>query len=336
MSQQNQNTKNSVNSPSESIFSIANGPLVFAGECMLELVNQSETQLAKSFAGDLYNSSVYLKRAFPEIDIEFMSCIGQDSLSNELMQRINSESIGTQFLPQISTHHLGCYMVITDEHGERSFIYWRNDSAAKRMVSSLSPAQSLALDEIGLFFFSGISIAILTEQERALFWQKLEQMKAAGVVIAFDPNYRPQLWQSPDVAKTNIEKAFQLSDILLPGVDDFQKLYGFNEIQQCIEFCQQYDPQELVMKQGEKNVHIINAEGTEIVPIIPNKNVVDTTSAGDAFNGVYIGSRISGFNPREAALAASAAASKVIETPGAIMPKPLFDAFWKDYDLAAS
>jgi 2-dehydro-3-deoxygluconokinase len=334
MSQQNQNSNNSVISLSQDIFTLSSGPLVFAGECMLELVNQSDSQLSKSFAGDLYNSSVYLKRAFPEINIEFMSCIGQDMLSSELIKRIISENIGTQFLAQISTHHLGSYMVITDEFGERSFIYWRNDSAAKHMLSALSPAQSVALDEIGLFFFSGISIAILSDQERCLFWQKLEQMKRAGVAIAFDPNYRPQLWQSPDIAKISIDKACHLTDILLPGVDDFQKLYGLDEVEQCIEFCQQYEPQELVMKHGEKNVHIVNAQGTEIVPIIANSNVVDTTSAGDAFNGVYIGSRVSGFAPRTSALAASAAASKVIETPGAIMSKPLFDNFWNSYKLA--
>lgn len=333
MSQQNQNT---AKIQSDDIFSQAKGSLVFAGECMLELVNKSDTELGKSFAGDLYNSSVYLKRAFPKINIEFMSCVGQDVLSNELKQRITAENIGTEFLSQVSTHHLGSYMVITDDAGERSFLYWRNDSAAKRMISVMSPAQSLALDKVGLFFFSGISIAILLEEERALFWQKLELMKAAGVVIAFDPNYRPQLWSSPDIAKLNIEKAFSLADILLPGVDDFEKLYGINEVQDCIEFCQQYSPQELVMKQGEKSVHIVNFQGKEIVPIVANNNVVDTTSAGDAFNGVYLGARVSGYGAKASALAASAAASKVIETPGAIMPKRLFDTFWTDYGLTPS
>ncbi|GAC15346.1 sugar kinase [Aliiglaciecola lipolytica] len=328
-----QQTSASTLNTTADIFTKINGPLVFAGECMLELVNQSETQLGKSFAGDLYNSSVYLKRAFPAINVEFMSCIGNDMLSSELLARLHAEKISTQFLPQISTHHLGSYMVVTDEFGERSFIYWRGDSAAKRMVSALSAEQSLSLDDSGMFFFSGISIAILLDEERELFWQKLEQMQQAGVVIAFDPNYRPQLWRSAEIAKLNIEKAFQLADVLLPGVDDFQKLYGISDVEQCIELCMQYNPQELVMKQGEKNVLIVNAQGREVVPIVPNDNVVDTTSAGDAFNGVYIGARASGFAPKTAALAASAAASKVIETPGAIMPKELFDNFWKSYNL---
>ncbi|GAA6184581.1 sugar kinase [Aliiglaciecola sp. NS0011-25] len=330
MSHQNENTSDN---PSVDIFTKVSGPLVFAGECMLELVNKSESELGKSFAGDLYNSCVYLKRAFPKLDIEFMSCLGMDRLSSELVSRLSNESIGTQFLPKIASHHIGSYMVITDDFGERSFIYWRGDSAAKRMVSALSSEQSLALNETGMFFFSGISLAILLDEERSLFWQKLEEMQQAGVVIAFDPNYRPQLWRSADIAKLNIEKAFQIADVLLPGVDDFDKLYGMDDVEQCIELCMQYSPKELVMKQGEKNVIIINEGGREVVPIVPNDNVVDTTSAGDAFNGVYIGARVSGFDPKTSALAASAAASKVIETPGAIMPKDLFENFWQSYKL---
>jgi 2-dehydro-3-deoxygluconokinase len=332
-SERNQVVHHGLHHDHKDIFSHINGPLVFAGECMLELVNKSDTQLAKSFAGDLYNSSVYLKRAFPQLNVEFMSCIGQDILSIELLQRMQTENVGHQFIPQLATHHLGCYMVVTDKFGERSFIYWRNDSAAKRMITALSATQSDALDKAGVFFFSGITIAVLLEQERGLFWQKIEQMKHAGVLIIFDPNYRPQLWQSVALAKINIERAFQLADVLLPGVDDFQKLYGLQDVEQCIDFCQQFAPRELVIKQGEKNVHIIHAQGRVTVPVVASQHVVDTTSAGDAFNGVYIGARLSNFSPTSAALAANAAASKVIETPGAIMPKTLFDAFWKTYPL---
>jgi 2-dehydro-3-deoxygluconokinase len=309
----------------------ANGNLVFAGECMLELVNKDPETIRKSFAGDLYNSSVYLKRAFPSQAVQFMSCIGQDTLSDELRQRLESESVGSDYLSSINTHHLGAYMVVTDDEGERSFIYWRSDSAAKRMITALSEQQKEELKQSRLFFFSGITIAILLKEEREVFWLLLKELKEAGVTIAFDPNYRPQLWESVGVAKANTEKAFEIADWLLPGVDDFDKLYGIDDVEECIQLCLQYQPTELVMKQGEQTVHIVTEAGRVSVPVVANDNVVDTTSAGDAFNGVYLGARVSNYDIETAALAASSAASKVIETPGAIMPKPLFDKFWNEY-----
>lgn len=307
------------------------GSLVFAGECMLELVNKDYETIRKSFAGDLYNSSVYLKRAFAAQPVQFMSCIGQDMLSNELRERLASESISSASLTSIDTHHLGTYMVVTDEQGERSFIYWRSDSAAKRMVTALSNEQREQLKTARLFFFSGITLAILLKEEREAFWLLLAELQEAGVSIAFDPNYRPQLWENVDVAKANIEKAFEIADCLLPGVDDFDKLYGMTDVEECIAFCMKYQPTELVMKQGEQTVHVVTSAGRERIPVVVNNNVVDTTSAGDAFNGVYLGARASNYDIKTAALAASAAASKVIETPGAIMPRPLFDEFWNEY-----
>ncbi|MBF7073613.1 sugar kinase [Glaciecola sp. MH2013] len=319
-------------------FDNIDGPLVFAGECMLELVRQNGTNkhntLGKSFAGDLYNSSVYLKRAFPQFHVEFMSCIGNDMLSEEFLQSLHSENLGSDYLPKSDSHHLGAYMVVTDEQGERSFIYWRNDSAAKRMISALNQSQHSTLLTAGIFFFSGISIAILLDEERSLFWRLLEQMKRAGVKIAFDPNYRPQLWRSAETAKANIEKACHMADILLPGIDDFDKLYGMKDLDECLAFCEQFNAEELVMKQGEKTVHVINADGKQSIPVVPNDNVVDTTSAGDAFNGVYIGSRCAGHSVKSSVRAASATASKVIETPGAIMPAALFNEFWEQYEIS--
>jgi 2-dehydro-3-deoxygluconokinase len=307
------------------------GCLVFAGECMLELVNKDPDTIRKSFAGDLYNSSVYLKRAFPKQEVQFMSCIGQDSLSEQLLERLASESVETACLASIDSHHLGAYMVVTDDEGERSFIYWRSDSAAKRMVTALNQTQKDKLKQARLFFFSGITIAILLKEEREAFWLLLEELKAAGVSIAFDPNYRPQLWENATIAKANTEKAFEIADWLLPGVDDFDKLYGMKNVEECIQFCMQFNPSELVMKQGEQTVHVVTEAGRESIPVVANNNVVDTTSAGDAFNGVYLGARASGLDIRSSALAASSAASKVIETPGAIMPKPLFEQFWNEY-----
>ena len=57
-------------------------------------------------------------------------------------------------------------------------------------------------------------------------------------------------------------------------------------------------------------------------------NVVDTTSAGDAFNGIYLGARLQGQSPQNSTKLANYAASKVIETPGAIMPHALFTQKW--------
>lgn len=306
--------------------------VLFVGEAMLELVNTSQNMLAKSFAGDVYNTSVYMKRAFPELSASFMTAVGNDLLSHEFMQKAKSEHVNTQAIGISENRHLGTYMVVNDDAGERSFIYWRSDSAAKSMISTLSSKQSAYIQttfgQQGVVFFSGITLAILHPSEREQFWALLALLQRAGALIVFDPNYRPTLWESVDVAKQEIEKAFALSDWLMPGVDDFKALYGMTSVSECLDFCNQFTFSELVLKQGEKSVHVVNGDGHSEFEIVKSENVVDTTSAGDAFNGIYLGARLRQSPPETATKLANYAASKVIETPGAIMPQALFNKYW--------
>lgn len=306
--------------------------VLFIGEVMLELVNTSQNMLAKSFAGDVYNTSVYMKRAYPDLTASFMSAVGKDSLSQEFVQKAKSEQVNTQAVGVSEQHHLGTYMVVNDDTGERSFIYWRSDSAAKSMMSTLNSEQNAYIqtefNHKGVIFFSGITLAILHPCERKQFWILLETLQHAGALIVFDPNYRPALWESEDVAKHEIERAFASSDWLMPGVDDFKSLYGMSSVSECLDFCKQFNFSELVLKQGEKSVHVVNGDGHCEFEIVKSDNVVDTTSAGDAFNGIYLGARLGNSSPETATKLANYAASKVIETPGAIMPSTLFEKYW--------
>lgn len=300
--------------------------ILFIGEAMLELVNKDENNIGKSFAGDTYNSSVYLKRAFSQNDVAFMTAVGRDVLSNSFVGVLENENINPELIGRSEAAHLGAYMVLNDKTGERSFLYWRSQAAAKSMMTSLTEAQlQIAYDAV---FFSGITLAILHDDERELFFDYIEKKRANGSLIIFDPNYRARLWQNQEIAKDTMQKAFELSDWLMPGVDDFADLYGLNDVDSCLAFCKQFGFSELVLKHGEKAVHVVNADGTNIIQITPSSNVVDTTSAGDAFNGVYIGARLQGEDVTYATLLASYAAKQVIETPGAIMPKEKFDSAW--------
>jgi 2-dehydro-3-deoxygluconokinase len=49
--------------------------------------------------------------------------------------------------------------------------------------------------------------------------------------------------------------------------------------------------------------------------------VVDTSGAGDSFNGAYLAARLHGQDPMEAAKAGLAMAAKVVAQPGAIIPR---------------
>lgn len=298
--------------------------IYFIGECMVELRAMSAATLHQSFAGDVYNSAVYLKRCFPQVTTSVVTALGQDNLSKKMLERFESEQINTQLVFAHDTKVPGMYYIETDEHGERSFIYWRNDSAAKKVVDFLDADALEQLSQGDMFFFSGISLAIIEESAREDFWKVVKQLKDAGVKIVFDPNYRARLWNSVEETKEQYHLAFTFADITLPGVEDLTTLYDVHSVEAVVEYLNPYQIEEIVVKNGPESVVTKEGDTLQSHTIIPVTNVVDTTSAGDAFNGVYLGARLSDKSISSAVQLAAKAAGTVIQQPGAIAPKDIF------------
>jgi 2-dehydro-3-deoxygluconokinase len=58
----------------------------------------------------------------------------------------------------------------------------------------------------------------------------------------------------------------------------------------------------------------------ESVPAIQIPSPVDTTGAGDSFNGAYLAARLAGIEPFEAARKAHKVAAAVVQVRGALAP----------------
>ena len=301
--------------------------VVLFGECMLELKQSEPNVMRQSFAGDAYNTAVYLKRLFSGQEVSFMTALGQDLISQQMTDSFASEGLNNHLVFADPVKTPGIYLVQTDDTGERSFLYWRDSSAARQAMKFVDDNVIETLSGTDVFFFSGISLAVIEPAFRPAFWNMLKTLQDAGVKVIFDPNYRARLWQNADEAKGEFEKAFALTDMLLPGIDDFEHLYGLTTVEQVISFCQPFNIAELVIKNGPESLFIqLDGKLTEF-KVEPVKKVVDTTSAGDSFNGGYIGARMAGHETEYSAKVASAAAACVIQHPGAIAPKEAFEDY---------
>ncbi len=295
---------------------------------MIELMSASKeaNTLKQSFAGDVFNTAVYLKRLFNDTNVNMVTAVGKDSFSEDMISLFNAENLSSTQVFRSENKIPGLYAIELDEQGERSFTYWRNDSAARSVMKFIGDSNIAEICQGDVFFFSGISLGVVLPEDREKFWHFIAQIKAAGVKIAFDLNYRPRLWSSKDEAQQQFLKAFESADIILPGVDDFAAIFELDDVSSVIEFFSQYQYQELVIKNGEKNVYCLSVNGLEVVDVTPVKNVVDTTSAGDSFNGGYLGARLAGHSITQSVELANQVAGFVIQHKGAIVDKATFSS----------
>ncbi|WOH39478.1 sugar kinase [Thalassotalea fonticola] len=310
--------------------------IVLMGECMVEFGGAGETNLyKKNYAGDVFNTGIYIKRCVKDLaDVQFLSAVGNDEISSEMIGMMVQESVDASLVYQSSTASMGLYLINVDDEGERSFTYWRDTSAAKQVVKFLAnDGGSERLKGTDIFFFSGISIAILSSDDRQQLWQYISELKQAGTKIVFDPNYRPTLWSSLEETREAYAEAFALADIALPGVDDHIVLYDAKNAEDVADFLEQIGVSEIIIKNGAQGMLVsVNGERSYI-DVDPVKTVVDTTSAGDAFNGGYLSARLIGRSVTQAAVFASKVSACVIQHKGAIVSRQAFSQQLTDFPI---
>ena len=289
--------------------------VIIFGECMLELVQRDGNLLSRDYAGDTYNTAVYLKRCASHLSVSYFTAIGHDFLSDELLLNMGEEEINTDLVLRSRHGNLGLYMVRTKAVGERSFAYWRKHSAATDTINAFDGHFGPAC----LFYFSGISLAILDQEQRHRLLGLLKQVKKMGTSVAFDPNYRAALWPDKEETQYWMAQAYSIADIALPGIEDHQALYGHGDVESIYQYLSDLGVKEIVVKNGGSGVHVFHDGQHCIVPVERVNQVVDTTAAGDAFNGGYLASRLNDGTITEAASYGAKIAAIVIGHKGAIV-----------------
>lgn len=288
---------------------------VFIGEAMLELSRQgSDWRL--SYGGDTLNTAIHMARA--GVNVAFLTAIGGDPLSADLKTQWAAEGIDTSLILDHPTRSSGLYAISTDERGERSFSYWRDTSAARDMFALPKIDGALAVaEQADLIAFSLITLAILPADARQQLFGLCERVKARGGSVAFDGNYRPRLWASPQEAKLARDAAISLADIGLPTLEDEALLSGESSADAVNAHWAGRGCRETIVKLGPKGARL--PDGT----IIPPPAVLepeDTSGAGDAFNGGYLTARINGASLPDAVMAGHRLAGWCVMRAGAIPP----------------
>jgi len=297
--------------------------IALIGECMIELQHRADGSLVQSFGGDTLNTAVYLSRALGEKGVvDYVTALGDDSFSDAMCRSWAEENIGLDRVQRLPGRLPGLYCIQTDAAGERRFMYWRNEAAVRECFTTPAAAPILeALPDYDVLYFSGITLAVIGEQGRRKLIETLIEARRRGAQVVFDNNYRPRLWASVETARAAYRSVLPHVELALLTVEDEQALFGHADSEAVFAAYGQLGTPEVVLKRGAEAC-LIRCDGQFYeVPAHRVERVVDTTAAGDSFSAAYLASRLLGGSPAEAAEAGHWLASRVIQVPGALIPK---------------
>jgi 2-dehydro-3-deoxygluconokinase len=288
------------------------------GECMVELKQADGGLFSRGYGGDTLNTAVYLARL--GVDADYVTALGDDSLSDEMIAGWAAEGVGTKRVVRLPGKLPGLYMIQTDDKGERRFFHWRDSAAARSLMDLPQTPEILnSLAGYDVIYLSAITLSLYGGEGRARLFAALGRARESGARFAFDSNFRARGWPDLDVARAVFREAFATADIVLASTEDLLPLYPGESSENLLS---RIPGAEVVLKLSEP-ASIVRLDGVpypiKAKPV--EAPVVDTTAAGDSFAAAYVAARLVGADPIEAARAGHRLAGVVVCHPGAIIPR---------------
>lgn len=296
--------------------------VVAVGECMLELSRALPGGDAWRLrhGGDTLNTAVYLARLGEET--AYLTALGTDSFSDGMRRDWAAEGIDIGLVLTHPDRLPGLYLIETDGNGERRFHYWRDRSAARALFACVGAAAAIERAAgAELLYLSGITLSLFAPADRATLVELCQRVRGGGGQVAFDPNYRPRGWSSPEAARAAFAELAPLVSIALPTFEDEALLHGDATPERTQARWLSAGADEVAIKLGVRGAAVGEGGALAEVPAAGNPSPRDTTGAGDAFNAAYLVARRQGRSPATAAAEGNALAAAVIRQPGAIIPR---------------
>ncbi|BDW94369.1 2-dehydro-3-deoxygluconokinase [Thalassospira tepidiphila] len=294
---------------------------VSCGECMIEMAGGADDRWKMGIAGDTLNTAWHFRNATTADDwhVRYVTALGDDRYSERIVKFIADAGIDVSAIQRLLGKRPGLYL-IDQENGDRVFTYWRENSAARKMADDMA-SLARAVRNSDVVYLSGITLAILGPDRRCALVDLLRGL-AEQTRIAFDPNIRPVLWESPEICAKVITDVAAISHIVLPSFDDEAKLFGDRSAEETVTRYRDLGVAEVVVKNGKEACWFSNGDKPQSIATVPVTNVVDATGAGDSFNAAFLAARLDGAEISDAIRAGQALSARVIQTHGALFDAP--------------
>jgi 2-dehydro-3-deoxygluconokinase len=294
------------------------GGVVGFGEVMVEVSLTGSGSAVIGYAGDVFNTAVYLHRLGTPVSLATVLGDG-DPFSDAIFDLMAAEGISARLVTRAPGRLPGLYAIQRDALGERSFFFWREQAPFRQFFDIADvDAFTAALAEADLVYVTGIPLAVIGDAGRSKLLAILADLAARGVKIAFDTNYRPSLWPSRETALAAMEAVIPYCRLVSASGQDLEAL-TLRPLDDVAAGWAQLCP-EVVARAEDRTVTVYLDGQAQRLAAPPAITAIDTTGAGDSFNAGYIAAWLKGEPLERRVTAGHAVAARVVQHVGAIIP----------------
>lgn len=211
----------------------------------------------------------------------FLGKVGQDQFGTLLKDTITEAGIDSTMLLMDKTVNTTLAFVHTFPDGDREFSFYRNPGADMMLTEDEVDPDFIAQSRI--FHFGTLSMT--HDGVRAATKKAVQAAKDAGCIVSFDPNLRPPLWTSLDLAKEQMEYGFGVCDILKISDNEIQFVSGKEDYDEGIRYLQDKYHIPMILLTMGKDGSRAYYKGMRVERPGFSVKAIETTGAGDTFCG---------------------------------------------------
>jgi sugar/nucleoside kinase (ribokinase family) len=262
--------------------------VVCMGELLVEFVStQSNVSLArapgfiKAPGGAPANVAVALQRL--GLPARFVSKVGDDPFGAFLRESLSADGLDLRWLLVDPAARTTAVFVAVWDDGRKDLCFYRN------------PGADLLLNEadIGEALFDGArcfhygSITFIHEPGASAQRKALDIARRKGLMVSYDPNYRPTLWPDAETARRVIRDSFRYCHLAKVSEEEWEVASGHQGLDAGIQAILGRGVELLVISRGPRGAIATNGDYRIELPAYPVE-VVETTGAGDGFLAAMI------------------------------------------------
>ena len=211
----------------------------------------------------------------------FIGKVGKDQFGALLRDTITEAGIDASNLMVDENVNTTLAFVHTFPDGDREFSFYRNPGAD--MMRTADEVNPEVVKDTKVFHFGTLSMT--HEGVREATKKAVETAKANGCLVSFDPNLRPPLWSSLDLAKEQMEYGFGKCDILKISDNEIQFVSGKEDYDEGIAYLQETYNIPLILLTMGKDGSRAYYKGMRVERPGFSVKAIETTGAGDTFCG---------------------------------------------------
>lgn len=299
------------------------------GELLIDMIsadyddgNFSSNTYNKFFGGSPSNIAMNVKKLGANSIVA--SAIGQDGMGKFLISNLENTDMDTSYIQQVD--YATSMVLVTKSKTSPVPIFYRE--ADYQLAYNLKLEQAVKNSKI--VHFSCWPISRIPARDTVE--KVIEEAKRNNMLVCFDPNYHPMIWQKGEDGIAYVKSIISRVDIVKPSEDDAERLFGKDSYENQIEKFLKLGAKLVIMTLGKDGAIVSDGKDTIKFDTLATE-VIDTTGAGDAFWSGFYAAIVKGYTIKEALKLGFAVSAYKLKYTGAIVNLPKLEDIKEMYNL---